>query len=209
MGVLIALEAGLPAGTFWASRGVVDTAARAFGVIGPAAVGLIAARQLLGPLFQAARESASDRLTAHVNGALIAAANRWRGLARFEDPAFADHLAVARDRAADSPVQLLAYGGRFAQSLFAVVVMGAVLWRLHPLVPVLLVAAHLPQVLQENHFAQMMANTIQVHSPEGRKLTSYREAVLGAGAAKDVRLFDLGGFFGGLYAGVFGRLRAA
>lgn len=192
MGLLMALQALLPIGMLWASRGVVDVAARSLAGGGPStdgftlsgwialAVVAIATQQLLGPLLQAAQEAAGDRLIAHVNGALIQAANSWRGLARFEDPAFADQLAIVRQHAARSPVDLLSYGGSFVQALFTITAMCAVLWYLHPLAPLLLVLAHVPQALQQNTFAQNMANAYMVHSADGRRLGSYTDAVLDA-----------------------------
>ncbi|MGI8914451.1 MAG: ABC transporter ATP-binding protein [Chloroflexota bacterium] len=222
MVMLMLGQAFLPVGTLWASRGVVNAAARAFGLTGPAtggaalplgawiglAVGIIIVQQLLAPFFQAAQESASDRLTAHVNGELIAAANRWRGLARFEDPALADHLALARANAANGPVSMLTSAGAGVQSAFIIIAMSAVLWRLHPLVPLLLLLVHIPEALQEDHYGQMMANSMETESAQGRKLGSYVDAVTGAGPAKDVRLFDLGSFFSGLYATIFGHMTA-
>ena len=222
MVMLMLLQAFLPVGTLWASRGVVNAAARATGLPDSAtggaglplgawiglAVGIIVLVQLLAPFFQAAQEAASDRLTAHVNGELIAAANRWRGLARFEDPALADHLALARANAANGPVAMLTSAGAAVQAAFNIVAMSVVLWRLQPLAPLLLILAHIPEALQEDHYGQMMANTMETASMHGRKLGSYVGAVTGAGLAKDVRLFDLGAFFSGLYATVFGTMTA-
>ncbi|MGH2354350.1 MAG: ABC transporter ATP-binding protein [Chloroflexota bacterium] len=222
MGGLMLVQAFLPVGTLWASREVVDAAARTFGLAGAAAgaagidwplpvwvavaVGLIVAQQLIAPLFQAVQESAGDRVTAHVNGELIKAANRWRGLARFEDPTFANHLSIARNEAARSGVDLLSTAGGLVQTLFTMGAMTAVLWQLHPFVPLLLILAFVPHALLENDFAQNMSNEFQVHSPDGRRIDTYREAVLGAGPAKDTRLFNLGGFFLGQYDITFGRL---
>jgi len=220
MGLLMLLQGFLPVGTLLAARNVDAAAADALKPVGaPAgtagdlplslwiaiAAGVIVVQQTVVPVFRAIQESASDLLTAHVNGELIAAASRWRGLARFEDPAFADHLATARSRAALSPVDLVSYGGRFVQSLCTVAAMGVALWRLHPLAPVILLLAHIPQSLQENTFGQKMANALQLQGQDGRRLASYRDAVLGAGAAKDVRLFDLGEFFLRLYGTLFSR----
>jgi hypothetical protein len=67
MAVLMLLQAFLPVGTLWASRGVVNAAAQTVGLGGPAtnagaglplpswiaiAVGLIVAQQLAAPLFR-------------------------------------------------------------------------------------------------------------------------------------------------------------
>jgi ATP-binding cassette subfamily B protein len=214
------LQAFVPVGTLWASRGVVNAVTRVLGLAGSGAaslslttwialaVGLIILQQALATLFRATQESLADRLTTFVNGELLAAVNRWRGLSRFEDPTFANHLVTARERAVRGPVDLAAYGGRLAQALFTIVAMGAALWRLHPLAPLLLLLAHIPEALQENDFAQKSGNVLRVQGAEGRKLVAYHAAVLGAETAKDVRLYDLGSFFLGLYGTLFGRMSA-
>ena len=220
LGLVMLAQAVVPVGTLWASRGIVNGAARAFGVAGAGAgglslatwigvaVGLIVAQQGLAPLFRTTQESVADRLTTYVNGELIGAVNRWQGLARFEDPAFADHLKTTRDRAVRGPVDLAAYGGRLVQALFTIVAMCAALWRLHPLAPVLLLIAHIPAALQENDFAQKSGNIPRLQGADGRKLTACHAAVLSADTAKDVRLYELGGFFSGLYGTLFGRMSA-
>ena len=220
MAVLMLVQAFLPVGTLWASRAVVNTAARTLGLVGAAttagaglplpfwiavAVGLIVTQQVLAPLFHDAQRAAGDLVTTHVGGELILAANRWRGLARFEDPTFANHLVIARGQAAGSTVDLVSYGGRFAQQLFTIVAMGAALWRLHPLAPLLLLLAHIPQALQQNTFGQTMADAMVWQSQDERLLASYAGALLDAEPAKDVRLFGLGGFFLGLHSALYDR----
>src|SRR6185437_6238665 len=134
------------------------------------AVVTIVLQQLLSPVFQTAQQSAGDRLTTFVNGEILTAVGRWRCLARFEDPAFADHLATARTRAARGPVDLVAYGGRYVRSLFTIAAMVAALWGLHPLVPFLVVLAAIPEALQANDFMQKMGIMLRVQSEEGREL---------------------------------------
>jgi ATP-binding cassette subfamily B protein len=219
MAVLMLGQAFLPIGTLWASRAVVNAAARTFGLAAPAtgsaglplsawiavAVAFIVLQQLLTSLFHAAQQAAGDLVTTHIGGALILAANRWRGLARFEDPAFANHLEIARGQAAGNAVDLVSYGGRFVQELFTAVAMGAALWRLHPLAPLLLLLAHIPQAVQENTFGQTMADAMVWQSQDERMLNSYAGAVLDAEPAKDVRLFDLAGFFLGRHRTLYDR----
>jgi hypothetical protein len=83
MAVLMPLQAFLPVGTLWASRGVVNAAAQTIGPIGPPtnagaglplpswiaiAVGLIVAQQLAAPLFRAAQQAAGYLVTTHIGG---------------------------------------------------------------------------------------------------------------------------------------------
>ena len=150
----------------------------------------------------------SDRLQAHVNGELIAAVNRFRGLARFEDPAFANHLATARQQAVGGAFNLLYYGGHLVGRLFTIGLMGATLWRLQPLAPLVVLLTSFPQALLQYGADQRMADRIYRQSEGGRKLHVYRDAVLSEGPAKDVRLFDLGAFFLRQYGPVFGQMTA-
>jgi ATP-binding cassette, subfamily B, bacterial len=222
LGIVMVLQATLPVATLWASRGVVNAAVASVGSQGVAAsspatpfaawialaVGAIVAQQLLAPFAQAAQEAVSDRLQAHVNGELIAAVNRFRGLARFEDSTFANHLATARQQAVSGAFSLLYYGGNLVGRLFIIVAMSATLWRLQPLAPVLVILVSLPQALLQYGADQRMAGRIYRQSEDGRKLHVYRDAVLSDGPAKDVRLFDLGEFFLRQYDAVFARMAA-
>ncbi|MGI8914394.1 MAG: ABC transporter ATP-binding protein [Chloroflexota bacterium] len=223
LGAVMLLQSFLPVGTLWASRGVVNAAVRSFGGMGPTtnggaalpfaawialAVGAIVAQQLLAPFSQAAQEAVSDRLQAHVNGELIAAVNRFRGLARFEDPSFANHLATARQQAVGGAFNLLYYGGHLVGRLFTIVAMSAALWHVQPLAPLLVILVSLPQALLQYGADQRMADRIYRQSEDGRKLHVYRNALLEEGPAKDVRLFDLGAFFLRQYDPVFLRMTA-
>lgn len=174
LGAVMLLQSFLPVGTLWASRGVVN-AARSFGGAEAAtsgdtalpfaawialAVGAIVAQQLLAPFSQVAQEAVSDRLQAHVNGELIAAVNRFRGLARFEDPAFANHLATARQQAVGGSFSILHYGGHLVGRLFTIAMMSAALWQLQPLAPLLVILVSIPQALLQYAADQRMADRI-------------------------------------------------
>ena len=97
---VLALEAALRPFQLHLSRLVIDRAVANEPLLGAAVVAAmaLAASQLLSPLSSLAQSLAGDRLTAHVGEKLIIAANRWTGLARFEDPAFQDDLHRARNR---------------------------------------------------------------------------------------------------------------
>ncbi len=73
--------------------------------------------QLIAPLIAMLQSRASDRLTGYLSEQVILAANRWQGLARFEDPSFADDLRRARESAARSGLDLIDYGSRTALAL--------------------------------------------------------------------------------------------
>ena len=107
------------------SRAVIDRAALDLGLLTTAA-GLvaewplavwiilaaagIAVGQLIQPFAATFQSMAGDRLTGYVTEQLIRAANRWHGIARFEDPALADDLERARGPAGSSGMSIMVYG---------------------------------------------------------------------------------------------------
>ncbi|MGH2354676.1 MAG: hypothetical protein ACRDJN_23955, partial [Chloroflexota bacterium] len=108
--LLVLLEATLPLAQLALAKVVIDRILQPVPPVPPAgdaggivwalplggwialAVLVMGASQLIQPFSLAFQAMAGDRLTGYVTGRLIRAANSWRGLARFEDPAFADDL---------------------------------------------------------------------------------------------------------------------
>lgn len=202
------------------SRAVVDRAALDLGLGGAAgatvarlplaawialAAAALAVGQLIQPFSATFQALVGDRLTAYVTEQLIAAANRWRGLARFEDPAFADDLERARKYAAKGGLELLVYGGQGALALFTAAGLALTLAGLHPLAPVALVAATLPQMAWQWEYRRRTSSHLHVQTPEARRLRYCRDVLLTPEAAKDVRLYGLGPFFRGRYDAIFAR----
>jgi ATP-binding cassette subfamily B protein len=178
----------------------------------PVLFALVAATLVLGqmmqPLALTVRSLAGDQLTAYVTEQLIRAANRWRGLARFEDPSFADDLHRARGQAAHSGLDLLMFGAETALSLVSASGLALVLMALQPLVPVLVVLAALPQMTRQWTYTQQTGGHIYDHTAEGRRLEYAREVLLTPEPAKDVRLYGLGPFFRRHYDDLFARTTA-
>jgi ATP-binding cassette subfamily B protein len=110
-----------------------------------AALTLIAG-QLLGPAVQTCRDLAADHLIASVGRDLIRAANRWQGVARFEDPDFADDLDRARKQTSRLGTDLVTNGTSALAALLAIVSLAAVCAGLHSLMPILVILAILPSL---------------------------------------------------------------
>jgi len=163
-----------------------------------AALGMIAS-QLSDPVIQTCRDIAGDRLTAYVGEALIRAANRWQGLARFEDASFADDLTHARKHASRVGIDLAINGASAMAALLAATSLVLVCAGLHPLMPALVILATLPSLsrqLAANHRANAL---LYIQTPESRQLEYCREVTLTSSPAKDVRLYDLVPFFRARY----------
>ena len=200
------------------SRAVIDRAAFDLGLFTdldsmaiqlplPAWIGLAAAALALGQLIQPFSSTfqslAGDRLTGYVAEQLIRAANRWQGLARFEDPGFADDLQRARKHAARGALDLMVYGGRAVVELFTATSLALVLLGLHPLVPLLLILATLPQMRQQWEYGHHTVSHLYVQTAEARRLEYSREVLLTPETAKDVHLYGLGSFFRRRYDTIF------
>ncbi len=167
-----------------------------------AAVALI---QFLQPLSATLHVMAGDRITGFARGELIRTANRWQGLARFEDPQTADDLAHARRYVRGSGVDIMMYGTRAALTLFTVAGMVLVLAALHPLVPLALVLLALPAIAQRWDFGDRMVSHLYVQTPEARRLEYSRGMMLTPEPAKDVRFYSLNEFFAQRYTSIFNR----
>jgi ATP-binding cassette subfamily B protein len=170
-----------------------------------AAALVIAAARLVQPLASTLQEMAGDRLGGYFEEQIIQATNRWRGLARFEDPRFADDLELVRSHAGDYSLGALLYGTRAAISLATAIGAMLILARLNPLAPVLLVLASAPQMGQEWLYRHRTGSHLYVQTPQARRLRYSREAMLAPEPAKDVHLYALGGYFLDLYRRVFTR----
>ncbi|HKO24804.1 MAG TPA: ABC transporter ATP-binding protein [Chloroflexota bacterium] len=170
-----------------------------------AAALVIAAARFVQPLASTLQEMAGDRLGGYLEEQIIQVTNRWRGLARFEDPRFADDLELVRSHAGDYSLQALLYGTRAAISLATSIGAMLILARLNPLVPMLLLLANVPQMGQEWLYRHRTGSHLYVQTPQARRLRYSREAMLAPEPAKDVRLYALGGCFLDLYRRVFMR----
>ncbi|MDP9478244.1 MAG: ABC transporter ATP-binding protein/permease [Actinomycetota bacterium] len=166
---------------------------------------VVAAGQLIGPFATAFQSMAGDRLTGYVTGELIRAANRWRGLARFEDPAFADDLKLARERASRGGLEMMVYGTRIVVSACTLLGLALVLARLHPLAPVALALAMIPAMAREWEYRDKTGSHLYWKTAETRRLGYSREVMLAPEPAKDVQLYGLGPFFARRYEEMFDR----
>lgn len=167
------------------------------------AAAVLALGQLIQPFTSTFQGLAADRLTGYVTEQVIRAANRLQGLARFEDPAFADDLQRARKRASRGALDLTLYVGRAAIELFTAGGLALVLFALHPLVPFLLILATLPQMKRQWEYSERTISHLYIQTPESRRLEYCREVLLTPDAAKDVHLYEMGPFIRQRYDSIF------
>ncbi|GGW40047.1 multidrug ABC transporter permease [Streptomyces lucensis JCM 4490] len=202
LGIVLAtlLGAALPVLAAWLTRDVLDLLAGAGHgtaprVAGPAAAlagtGVAAAllphleRLLSGELARSVGLAAQDRLYARVNG--------FSGLARFEDPAALDRLRLAEQCGQDTPVQIVTAAVALAHA--GVTVSGFVvsLWVINPHLAGVVLLGALPALAAELRLARAWSRaTLRTTSLERRE--SFYAHLLGSvEAAKEIRLFGIGG----------------
>ena len=217
---LLVVQAALSPLQLVLTRAVIDRAAVDLGLLADAgpfiarlplgawivlAVVAVAVGQLIQPFSATLQSQAGDRLTGYVTEQLIRAANRWQGLARFEDPALADDLARSRRNASESGLELTTSGAQAVLVVFTAVSLALVLGGLHPLLPLVLVLATLPQVARQWNFDDRMGSHLYAQTEEARQLLYLRDVTLTPASAKDVRLYALGPFFTQRHGDIFTR----
>ena len=170
------------------------------------AAGAVALVQFIQPLSATLQSIASDRITGFAAGELMRTANRWQGLARFENPAIADDLAHARRYVRGSGITIMNYGTRAALAVFTAAGAALVLATLHPLAPLLLALCTLPALAQRWDYGDRMGSHLYMQSPQARQLQYYRDMMLTPEPAKDVRFYHLNEFFTRRYAAIFDRV---
>ena len=219
--LLLLLQALVPPAQLALSRAVIDRAAVDLGFLadgGPIVVSLplgawivltavvVAVGQLIQPFAITFQNQAGDRLTGYITEQLIRAANRWQGLARFEDPRWVDDLERSQRYASQTGLRIMVHGASAVLGLFTVIGIALLLIGLHPLVPLLLLLASVPQTIYQWRYERVTGFHLYVQAPEGRRLDYSRDQLIMPEPAKDVRLYGLGPFFGQRYSVLFSRL---
>lgn len=168
---------------------------------------LAAASVAIGSLFQpfsvTFQAIIGDRLTVGVAERIMQATNRWSGIARFEDPTFADDLERSRAWANNGGLDLLLGIVTLLIALFTSLGVMLVLGQLHWLIPLFLLLATIPQMARRWDFVKKTRGYLYAQTPQARQLQYSREAVLNPALAKDVRLYGLGPFFQRRYDAIF------
>ena len=219
--LLLLLQALVPPAQLALTRAVIDRAAVDLGFLadaGPIVVSLplgawimltavaVAVGQLIQPFAFTFQSQAGDRLTGYITEQLIRAVNRWQGLARFEDPSWVDDLERSQQFASQTGLRIMVHGASAVLGLFTVIGIALLLVGLHPLLPLLLLLASVPQTIYQWRYERVTGFHLYVQTPEGRQLDYNRDQLITPEPAKDVRLYGLGPFFGQRYGALFHRL---
>lgn len=204
------IAAALPIAQLFLSKAVIDRVSIDLGLmtagsslaerapvgvwIGLAVAGL-ALGLLIEPIARTLESLIGDRLTGRLTERLIRASNRWRGIARFEDPAFADDLKTARDHSDRIGMDLISIGTEVLIIVATSTGVVIVLATLNPIIPAVLVLTSLPLLVRTWNFGSRIDSTLYWKIPGARKLEYLRNTLMQPEPAKDIRLYGLGSFF--------------
>ena len=198
----LALLVGLaPVAVAWLTKLAIDE------LVGDAALGVLlglaAALAVLG-LAVAVLPHWSDYLRANLARAvglrgldrLFAAVERFVGLARFEDPTFQDRLRLAQQATGMSP-QVVDGGQQIVRGALTVLGFLGSLVVLSPVMTGVVLLAAIPTLIAERSLARQRAGLMWQIGPTERREIFYAQLLGGIEAAKEIRLFGIGGWLRG------------
>ncbi|HEY6313855.1 MAG TPA: ABC transporter ATP-binding protein [Streptosporangiaceae bacterium] len=133
----------------------------------------------------------------HATAEMFTAVARLGGLRRLEDPAFQDRLRVAEQAGSSGPGQVVSGGISIVQSALTVGGFLVTLAVLNPVMATVVVVAAIPAIYLERGIARRQVALISGISHGQRRQFFYANLLVSLAAAKEIRLFGLGGFFRG------------
>ena len=202
------VRAFLPVSMLWVAKLILDHVVKAIQGLGPVntheiwnlvglELGLAIFSDLLARAISLSDTLLGDCFTNILSLRLIEHASRL-DLVRFEDPDFHDKLERAR-RQTSGRLGLLTTFASLAQEMITLVTLSAGLILFSPWLVLLLAIAVVPNFLGETHFAGLAYSLLYRWTPERRELDYVRMLGASAQSAKEVKLFDLGGYLARRY----------
>jgi ATP-binding cassette subfamily B protein len=194
------VTAAVPVLVAWLTKQVIDALtgnAPAAGTLAWTATGLVGAGLLLAVLPRVSEfldQEAGRAIALHAFGRLYAAAERFLGLARFEDPEFLDRLRMAQQLGGRAPTEL-------TRSLVAVVggtvtatgFLGSLVL-IDPVMAAVVLAAAVPALVAQLRLSRRRARMVRTLGPVERRELFYGAMLADVQAAKELRLFGSAGF---------------
>ena len=142
----------------------------------------------------------------HVHTEIIKSAIRMEGLYYFENPAFHNRRSLLEREALYIPMNILRFVTETTGIAVTVLGMVVLLFSLHPLIPLLLIISGIPDVLTQRKAHRLIYEGIKETAHEERKKDYFRTVLLDEEHAKEVRLYNLAGYFMNKYNDSFKRI---
>ncbi|MFD9737619.1 ABC transporter ATP-binding protein [Umezawaea sp. NPDC059074] len=197
---LTVLGAAVPVATAWLVKLVLDSLQRGAPlsalltlVGGLAVVGVVAG--VVPQVTEYVRAETDRRITLVSEDRLYAATERFVGLGRYEDPEFQDRLRLAQESGRSAPSNVVNGFVGAGRALVTIVGFVGSLAVLDPVITAAVLLAGVPAVLAERALARGRAAVFLETSPSVRRELFYARLLTDTRAAKEVRLFGIGGFF--------------
>lgn len=188
----------LPAGTVWMTKLLIDGLAAGrpdlvlLPVSGLTAIGLVSG--VLPQLTAYLRAESERRLDRLMQDRLYTAVNGFQGLSRFENPAFLDGLRLATQASGSTLAPITSGLFDIGRNAIMLVSLLAALAVLSPLMAGLVALAAIPALIARLSLEKRRMIMIAGQSTSIRRQIFYSSLITDVQAAKEVRLFGLGGF---------------
>ncbi|MFF7245228.1 ABC transporter ATP-binding protein [Embleya sp. NPDC008237] len=194
----------LPALAAWLTKLLFDELGRGEHADSGRAVALGLALATLGAVLAVLMQLASyldevvrRRLVVTVERDLFAKVNEFRGLRRFEDPAFHDRLRLAQQASEDAPHNITMFSQEVVRSGAALSGFTGVLLAVWPPMVGLLFLVGVAALSARLSMARRQVAVLELTSGKQRRRLFYRSLLTDPRAAKEIRLFGLGDFLHG------------
>lgn len=142
----------------------------------------------------AGREGAR-RISLRAQSELFTAVSRLDGLAEVEDPAYQDRLRLALQSSQAGPQDLVTALLGMVQSALTVVGMAGVLLAFSPVIALIVLGSAVPALVGQLRLARKRNDLYLANSPLIRRQLFFVALLTDLRAAKEIRLYGLGGFF--------------
>lgn len=202
--VLVAAGGVTPAVSAWLQRailnGLVARSAVGTGHVVILAVALGGTGLLTATVPYARRYTESElrrRLALLVQDNLYQALTSFPGLSRFESPRFADQLQLVQQIASSTASSFVSAVLGAGQMVLTVAALGTALYVISPVMAGLVAVSVVPGVWAQLRNSRRQADLAWRASPAARRQMFYGRLLADQAAAKEVRLFGLGGFLRG------------
>ncbi len=124
-------------------------------------------------------------------------------LAFFEHPEFYDRLQNARREGGYKPTELINDTFQIVQNSITMVSFAVLLLRFNPWLVVILLATSIPAFIAETRFSEQGFRLLSRRAPESRQVNYLSRLLTEDGAAKEIKLFNLGDTLLGRYRTLF------
>lgn len=152
------------------------------------------------------RNKQSYRLEAHMHN-LLHSKSIQLDLQHFENPEYYDSLARAAREAPYRPNTIVNNLISIARGLLSLLLMAGLLFYLHWVIVIILLAANIPGIWLRLHYAGVLYNFKREQTPAARKTVYFKWLLTGDRPSRELRLFGLGNYFTDLFNKNFKKLK--